>query len=125
LLRGACRRAEPSRAIDQVAAALKEIGVASQSVAGDLLVAPSDIRTKEHRGLRVFTPFWRRVQAPGDPPLPAPKALCQVPDLASGATPLDLKRAGVGLGKTYPEPIVDHKAGRERALAAYAKVRAA
>ena len=27
------------------------------------------------------------------------------------------------LGKTYPQPIVDHKVGRERALAAYAKVR--
>jgi deoxyribodipyrimidine photo-lyase len=27
------------------------------------------------------------------------------------------------LGKTYPEPIVDHRKGRERALAAYAKVR--
>jgi deoxyribodipyrimidine photo-lyase len=29
----------------------------------------------------------------------------------------------VVLGKTYPSPIVDHKAGRERALAAYARVR--
>ena len=40
------------------------------------------------------------------------------------ATPLELTGAGVTLGKTYPEPIVDHKAGRTRALAAYAKVRA-
>ena len=40
------------------------------------------------------------------------------------ATPLELAGAGVELGKTYPEPIIDHKAGRERALAAYAKVRA-
>ena len=39
------------------------------------------------------------------------------------ATPLELKGAGVELGKTYPEPIVDHKRGRERALEAYAKVR--
>ncbi len=30
-----------------------------------------------------------------------------------------LKEAGVILGQTYPEPIVDHKASRERALAAY------
>ncbi|MGE3769350.1 MAG: deoxyribodipyrimidine photo-lyase [Bdellovibrionales bacterium] len=29
-----------------------------------------------------------------------------------------LKKAGIALGKTYPAPIVDHKAGRERALAA-------
>ena len=41
------------------------------------------------------------------------------------ATPLELKSAGVALGLTYPEPIIDHRAGRERALAAYAKLRAA
>ncbi|MDB5604785.1 MAG: deoxyribodipyrimidine photolyase [Bradyrhizobium sp.] len=70
---------------DQVATSLKEIGVASQSFPGDLLVAPSSIRNKEGRGLRMFTPFWRRVQALGDPakPLPAPKKLGSVPDLAS------------------------------------------
>ena len=52
---------------------------------GDLLAAPSQIRNKENRGLRVFTPFWRRVQALGDPPkpLPAPKRLNGVPNLAS------------------------------------------
>jgi deoxyribodipyrimidine photo-lyase len=38
------------------------------------------------------------------------------------ATPLELAGSGVTLGKTY-RPIVDHKVGRERALAAYAKVR--
>jgi deoxyribodipyrimidine photolyase len=31
---------------------------------------------------------------------------------------------GVGLGKTYPEPIIAHRLGRERALKAYAKIRA-
>jgi deoxyribodipyrimidine photo-lyase len=41
------------------------------------------------------------------------------------ATPRELKSAGVELGKSCPEPIVDHKMGRERALAAYAKIRAA
>ncbi|WP_182201428.1 cryptochrome/photolyase family protein [Paraliobacillus salinarum] len=30
-----------------------------------------------------------------------------------------LEEAGIELGQTYPEPIVDHKASRERALAAY------
>ena len=40
------------------------------------------------------------------------------------ATPLELAGAGITLGKTYPERVIDHKAGRERALAAYAKVRA-
>jgi len=40
------------------------------------------------------------------------------------AAPLELKGAGVELGTTYPGPIIDHRAGRERALKAYAKVRA-
>jgi deoxyribodipyrimidine photo-lyase len=39
------------------------------------------------------------------------------------ATPLELASAGVTLGKTCPEPIIDHEAGRERALAACAGVR--
>ena len=34
-----------------------------------------------------------------------------------------LKDAGVSLGKTYPRPIVDHPAARERALAAYQKIK--
>ena len=76
----------PDRAVaDQVAAALGQIGVAAQPFPGDLLAAPSQIRNKENRGLRVFTPFWRRVQALGDPPkpLPAPKRLNGVSNLAS------------------------------------------
>lgn len=36
-----------------------------------------------------------------------------------------LKKAGVELGRDYPEPIVDHKAARERVLAAYKAARAA
>jgi deoxyribodipyrimidine photo-lyase len=35
-----------------------------------------------------------------------------------------VKGAGEELGTTYPGPIIDHRAGRERALKAYAKVRA-
>lgn len=70
---------------DQVAAALKSSGVATQSFTGDLLVHPARIRNKEGRGLRVFTPFWRRLQALGDPPAPrpSPKRLRAVPNLAS------------------------------------------
>ena len=69
----------------QVGAALADIGVSSQGFAGDLLVAPANIRNKENRGLRVFTPFWRRVQALGDPPkpLPAPTRLSGIAHLAS------------------------------------------
>ncbi len=70
---------------DDVAAALREIGVTSQSFPGDLLAAPADIRNKDGRGLRVFTPFWRRLQVLGDPPkpLPAPDGLRPGPNLAS------------------------------------------
>lgn len=39
------------------------------------------------------------------------------------ATPIELASAGVRLGQTYPEPIVDHGLARQRALAAYAKTR--
>ena len=72
---------------ERVAAALDEAGIASRSFAGDLLAAPSTIRTKDGRGLRVFTPFWRRVLASGDPPvpLPAPTRLGAVPDIPSNA----------------------------------------
>jgi len=40
------------------------------------------------------------------------------------APPLELKGASVELGKTYPEPIIEHRLGREGALKAYAKIRA-
>jgi deoxyribodipyrimidine photo-lyase len=51
--------------------------------------------------------------------MPCPRGL-----RVRSAAPLELAGAGVALGKTYPEPVVDHKKGRERALKAYAKVRA-
>ncbi|MGA7809808.1 cryptochrome/photolyase family protein, partial [Bradyrhizobium sp.] len=41
------------------------------------------------------------------------------------ASPLELAAASITLGTTYPAPIIDHKVGRERALAAYARLRAA
>ena len=75
----------PQRAVaDQVAAALDEAGIVAQRFPGDLLVAPASLRTKDGRGMRVFTPFWRRVQSLGDPPepLPTPKTLRPVPGLA-------------------------------------------
>jgi deoxyribodipyrimidine photo-lyase len=70
---------------DQVAASLEAIGVASRSFPGDLLAAPASLRNKEGRGLRVFTPFWKRMQALGDPPKPvsAPEVLHGLPNLAS------------------------------------------
>ena len=61
----------------EIAAALRDLGINALAFAGDLLAAPESVRTKEGRGLRVFTPFWRRVQALGAPPdpLPAPRRL--------------------------------------------------
>jgi deoxyribodipyrimidine photo-lyase len=76
----------PERAAaDDVATRLDGIGVAAHRYPGDLLAEPSAIRNKENRGLRVFTPFWRRVQALGDQPKPppAPKKLNGVPGVAS------------------------------------------
>ncbi|PMU29114.1 deoxyribodipyrimidine photolyase, partial [Pseudomonas sp. FW305-47B] len=59
----------PHQAVErQLEASLAKLGVDSQSFPGDLLVPPSAIRNKEGRGLRVFTPFWRRVLSLGDPP---------------------------------------------------------
>jgi deoxyribodipyrimidine photo-lyase len=70
-----------------VASSLEELGVTSHGFPGDLLAQPGQIRSKEGRGLRVFTPFWKRVQALGDPakPLPAPKTLGGAADLTSDA----------------------------------------
>ncbi len=39
------------------------------------------------------------------------------------APALVLEQAGVALGRTYPSPIVDHKAARQRALAAFASLK--
>ena len=64
---------------------LQATGSTSQIFPGDLLAAPANIRNKEGRGLRVFTPFWRRVQSLGDPPkpLPVPKKIVAGPSLTS------------------------------------------
>jgi deoxyribodipyrimidine photo-lyase len=78
-------QAPQQAAAGEVAAALREIGVTSHTFPGDLLASPAKIRGKEGQGLRVFTPFWRRVRALGDPPkpLPAPDTLRPGSDLAS------------------------------------------
>ncbi|MET0875912.1 MAG: deoxyribodipyrimidine photo-lyase, partial [Tardiphaga sp.] len=70
---------------EEVIAALADLDVGAHSYEGDLLVHPTAIRNKEGRGLRVFTPFWNRILAMGDParPLPAPKKLKPAPKVAS------------------------------------------
>ena len=68
----------PHRAVaEAVAAELAASGVESKCFPGDLLADPAALRGKDGRGPRVFTPFWKRVLALGDPPrpLPAPTSL--------------------------------------------------
>lgn len=74
-----------ARVADDVAAAIARQGGAWKSYPGDLLVRPADLRSKDGRGLRVFTPFWKRVLALGAPPRPlaAPARLPPSPALAS------------------------------------------
>ncbi len=43
----------------------------------------------------------------------------------SAASPDDLLAAGVELGNTYPWPMLDHKAAKERALAALEQIKVA
>jgi deoxyribodipyrimidine photo-lyase len=50
-----------------------------------------------------------------------PDTLIHAPWLAR---PVDLAAAGVEIGKTYPSPVVDHAAAREKTLARYAVVKA-
>ena len=77
--------APAARIAADVAHAVERHGAAWTSFRGDVLVRPATLRTSDGRGLRVFTPFWKRVQNFGDPPapLPAPKALPPAPELAS------------------------------------------
>jgi deoxyribodipyrimidine photo-lyase len=69
----------------EVAVAIGHFGVASRGFPSDLLVRPASLRNKEGRGLRVFTPFWKRVLSLGDPPqpLPAPETLKAGPKVAT------------------------------------------
>lgn len=82
-----------------VASALQDLGVNVQNFEGDLLAPPETVRTKEGRGLRVFTPFWRRIQTMGASadPLPAPRRLRAGPGLMSETV------EGFGLEPTRPD----------------------
>lgn len=74
--------AEAARARD-VTEALHKIGVETHVSPSDLLAPPRSIRTKEGNGLRVFTPFWKRVRAQGEPPRPLPAIKKLPPPLTS------------------------------------------
>jgi deoxyribodipyrimidine photo-lyase len=51
-------------------------------------------------------------------------AKLEAPDIHAPweAAPLNLAAAGVTLGETYPEPIVEHGKARTRALAAFKRI---
>ncbi|MGJ5204902.1 cryptochrome/photolyase family protein [Bradyrhizobium sp. HKCCYLR20261] len=75
----------PRAVADGVEAALGRIDVKTRVFADDLLVDPAEMRGKDGRGPRVFTPFWKRVLALGAPPkpLPTPVRLTPLAGLAS------------------------------------------
>ncbi len=68
-----------------VIAALKSQGRNGGTFPGSLLIEPGKLLTQDGRPLRVFTPFWRRLLALGNPckPLPSPKTLPPPADVAS------------------------------------------
>jgi len=70
------RRYEPwARERDtRIKEALKHRGLEVRSFNGSLLYEPWEVTSKQGTPLKVFSPFWRAVQAKGDPddPLPAP-----------------------------------------------------
>ncbi|MET0445447.1 MAG: deoxyribodipyrimidine photo-lyase [Pseudorhodoplanes sp.] len=73
-------------AVDEsVIATLRSVGVSGGTFSANLLVEPGKITNKEGAALRVFTPFWKRVLALGEPrsALPAPKTLPRPPDVVA------------------------------------------
>ena len=78
---------------------------------------------------RIFTPVGQSAKFDGEGAYIREwvPELAKLPDDAIHApwlaAPMVLKAAGVTLGKTYPQPIVDHAEARARALAAYASTR--
>ncbi len=84
----------------------------------DLSDAPCIVWFRDDLRLSDYPALHAAVSA-GRPVIQLPKKLIQPWE----AAPLELASAGVTLGKTYPQPIVDHRKGRERALKAYEKVR--
>lgn len=84
-----------------VAREIERAGLAWTSFRGDVLVRPANLRNKEGRGLKVFTPFWNRVKSLGDPPTPLP-----VPKLYPGPRvggDIETTLTSWGLAPTRPD----------------------
>ena len=71
------------------ALSLKAIGMNCTTLPRRSFGDPARIRSKEGRGLRVFTPFWKRVQALGTPPEPLPMPKAFRPGLGIGGDKLE------------------------------------
>ena len=73
------RRYDPAGAEIDTAleAALREKSIETESFAGALLHEPSKVRTKTGGPYRVYTPFWRALEAAGEPeePIEAPRSI--------------------------------------------------
>ncbi len=68
------RRYGPARKIDErIKAALKKDGVEAHSFNGSLLVEPFALKTGSGGDFKVFTPFWKALQASITIPDPAPE----------------------------------------------------
>ncbi|MDF1791840.1 MAG: deoxyribodipyrimidine photo-lyase [Thalassobaculaceae bacterium] len=69
---------------------LRKRGLEVQSFNASLLYEPWEVTSKQGTPLKVFSPFWRAVQAKGDPadPLPVPTRL-PAPDTAPDSDSLD------------------------------------
>lgn len=94
------RRYGPARKIDErIKAALKKEGVAAQSFNGSLLAEPFTIKTGAGGDFKVFTPFWKVLQASISLPSqsPEPRALSTVSSVASD------KLADWGLHPSKPD----------------------
>jgi deoxyribodipyrimidine photo-lyase len=62
-----------------IKSALQDDGLDAESFNGSLLYEPWEIRTKQDKPYRVFTPFYRMVLSQGAPAPPLPKPTCIVP----------------------------------------------
>jgi len=78
---------------------------------------------------RIFNPFGQgeKFDSAGDYVRQWVPELSKLPDTIIhrpwDASAMELSMAGVSLGKNYPFPIIDHRVGRERALAALAAIK--
>jgi len=80
------RRYGPARRIDErIKAALKKGGIEAHSFNGSLLVEPFALKTGSGGDFKVFTPFWKALQAniTIPDPAPEPRTLAAGPKLAS------------------------------------------